>query len=78
MAQGATLEFYDSDIYPSYATAKQADGVTTVFLDYANEDTMEQTAVWDALEIINAALSAVKSQAKLRFVLTRGGQILDS
>lgn len=78
MAQGATLQFYNSDEFSSFAEAKEGNGCSSVYLDYANDDTMQQTAVWDALEIIHAALQAVgKGDVKLRYVLTRDGQILD-
>jgi len=79
MAQAATLEFYDGDIYSSYEEATKGNAVVGVFLDYANDDTMDQTAVWDAMEIIHAALKAVgKENANLYYVLTRGGKILDA
>jgi hypothetical protein len=80
MAQGATLALYDGDIYTSYAEAKKSDtgGLATVYLEYANDDTMSQTAVWDALEIIQAALKVVgKDDAQIRYVLLRDGEILD-
>lgn len=78
MAQGATLQFYNADEFASYAQAKKADALHGIYLDYANDDTMQQTAVWDALEIIRTALSAVgKEDTKLRYVLTRGDEILD-
>jgi len=79
MAQGATLQFYDGDIYSSYEEATKENAVTGVFLDYANDDTMDQTAVWDAMDIIHAALKAVgKENANLYYVLTRGGKVLDA
>jgi hypothetical protein len=79
MAQGSTLAFYDADVYPSFAEAQKSDnGLVTVCLDYAHADTMSQTAVWDALEIINATLTvAGRRDANLRFVLMRDGKILD-
>ena len=79
MAQGATLALYDGDIYTSYAEAKKSEtGLATVYLDYANDDTMSQTAVWDALEVIQAALKVGgKNDARIRYVLLRDGEILD-
>jgi len=78
MAQGSRLEFYDADEFPSYVEAKKAAKVHGVFLDYANDDSMSQTAVWDAIEIIQTTLTAVgKQDAKLRYVLTRDNVILD-
>jgi hypothetical protein len=78
MGQGATLEFYDADEFSSYVEAKKKNAVKGVHLDYADKDTLAQSAVWDALEIIHAALSvADKRDMKLRYVLTRDSVILD-
>lgn len=55
MAKSGTLAFYRQSQYQSYQDAKESGGVYSVDLDYAEPHKgLKQTAVWDAMEIINA------------------------
>ena len=54
MGAAVTLSFYKNDNF-SYQDAKKNGAVYSVQLDYAEaHQGLAQTAVWDALEIINA------------------------
>lgn len=77
MGQGVTLAFYKREHF-GYMDAKKADAVYAVDLDYGEAHKgMSQTAIYDALEIINEVKNCFGIEEPLNFVLLNGDQIID-
>ena len=78
MAASITLNFYKQSRYFSYQEAKKADAVQSIELSYGEAHLgLEQTAVYDAMELINAAAKCFNAGEPLAFVLTQGDKIID-
>jgi hypothetical protein len=80
MGSHVTLAFYKNEHF-SYQEAKKSKAVYSVRLDYGEAyQGLAQTAVWDALEIINETKNCfgLKDEPLSFVLLNKDGEIVDA
>ena len=78
MGDSVTLEFYKRREHFSYRSAEKQNAVYAVELTYGEAHKgLGQTAVFDAIEIVNMVKTCFGIEEPLSFVLTQDGTIID-